>query len=293
VYFKSTKDGSGLSRIGLHVILLALSIACLIPLLLVISASFSDEKAISLKGYSLLPQSFTTFAYKYILTEPTQILRAYGTTILVTVIGTMLGLLVSALLAYTISRKDFFLRKYVSFFVFFTMLFSGGLVPSYLIVTQSLHLKNSIWALILPYLVVPFFVLMLRTYFSQIPDPLVESAKIEGAGELRIFFQIIVPLSLPALATVGLFIVLMYWNDFWLALLYMDNSHLYPLQYLLYTIMENINAISANPQAIGVPLPSSSARMAMAVLASGPALLAYLLVQRFFVRGLTIGAIKG
>jgi putative aldouronate transport system permease protein len=290
---KHSQDLTLFGRTLIHLVLLAISLVCIIPIVLVISASLSDETAISLYGYTLIPKMFSTFAYKFILFEPTQILRAYGVTISVSLIGTLAGLLICALLAYGLSRKDFYFRRFLSFIVFFAMLFNGGLVPSYIVVTQFLHLKNTIPALILPYLVIPFFVLMLRTYFMQIPDSLIESAKLEGAGEFTIFFRIIVPLSTAALATVGLFIMLMYWNDFWLALLYIDNSKIYPLQYLLYNIMENINTISSNPQTMGAPLPSSSARMAIAVLAAGPAIFAYMFAQRYFVRGLTIGAMKG
>ncbi|WP_084225721.1 carbohydrate ABC transporter permease [Paenibacillus pectinilyticus] len=274
-------------------ILLIVSILCIIPLLLVVSASFSDETAISEYGYRLIPKVWSLFAYKYVLSEPKQILQAYGVTALVTSIGTVISLLVSSLLAYTLSRQSFVLRKPLSFYVFFTMLFNGGIVPTYILVTQYLHLKNSIWALIIPYIVIPWFVLLLRSYFTQIPESLIESAKMEGAEELRIFFQIVIPLSLPAMATIGLFIILMYWNDWYLALMYVDTPRIYPLQYLLYSIMENINAISANPQTMGIALPGQTARMAIAVLATGPILFAFMFVQRFFVRGLTVGAVKG
>ncbi|NOU62507.1 ABC transporter permease subunit [Paenibacillus sp. LMG 31461] len=274
-------------------ILILVSILCLIPLLLVLSASLSDETAISEYGYTLIPKVWSLFAYKYVLSEPTQIMQAYGVTALVTLLGTAISLLVSSLLAYTLSRQSFVLRKPLSFYVFFTMLFNGGIVPTYILVTQYLHLKNSIWALIIPYIVIPWFVLLLRSYFTQIPESLIESAKIEGAEELRIFFQIVIPLSLPAMATIGLFIILMYWNDWYLALMYVDTPKIYPLQYLLYSIMENINAISANPQTMGIALPGQTARMAIAVLATGPILFAFMFVQRFFVRGLTVGAVKG
>lgn len=228
-------------KFAIHVFFVIMAIVCLVPLILVISASFSEETSIAEYGYTLFPKHFTTFAYRYLLADPTQIVRAYGVTLFVTVAGTLVSLFVSTCLAYTISRKDFKFRDAFSFYIFFTMLFNGGLVPTYLIMTKMLHLGDSVWALIVPYLVSPFFVLLLRTYFSEIPDSLIESAKIEGAGELRIYFSIVLPLSLPALATVGLFIVLMYWNDWFLALLYVSGKpDLYPLQYLLYAVMENL-----------------------------------------------------
>jgi putative aldouronate transport system permease protein len=172
------------------------------------------------------------------------------------------------------------------------MLFNGGLVPWYIWVTQGLHLKDTIWALILPYLIIPWYVLLLRTYFAGLPEELLDAALIDGASQWRIFFQIALPLSTPALATIGLFMILMYWNDWWLALLYIDNKNLQPLQYMLYAILTNVRAMQASPQTTGMQLPVSTARMAMAVLATGPAALVFLLVQRYFIRGITVGALK-
>ncbi|MEZ4636735.1 MAG: carbohydrate ABC transporter permease [Caldilineaceae bacterium] len=267
--------------------------ACLIPMLLVISVSFSEEKALAVQGYQLLPVEFTTFAYEYILTNPQQILQAYGVTIFVTTVGTALGLIVCSLLAYPLARKDFKLRGVLSFYVFFTMLFSGGMVPFYILVTQYLGWKDNILALIVPYLATAWYVLILRTSFAQLPTELLEAARIDGAGEWRIFFQIVLPLSKPVLATIGLFYILRYWNDWFMALLFVNDPNLYPLQYLLQVLMRNINFLSSNPQTMGEPIPTSSARMAMAVLAFGPALFAFLLLQQYFIRGITIGSLKG
>jgi len=212
----------------------------------------------------------------------------------VTLVGSSLGLLIMAMLAFALARRDFKFRKPLSFYVFFTMLFNGGLVPWYILITQYLHLKNTIFALILPYLVIPWFVLLLRTYFAGLPTELFEAAKIDGASEWRIFYKIAIPLSTPALATVGLFSMLQYWNDWWLALLFIDDKKLYPLQYLLYTIQSNIDAISQNPEMnMGIIIPTQGVRMAMAVLAIGPIVFAFLFVQRYFVRGITLGGIKG
>lgn len=288
-----SQELSVVQRTIIHAVLMVFSLLCMIPFLLVVSASFSDEASISEYGYSLWPRQFSTFAYHFILSEPTQMLKAYGVTFTVTITGTLISLIVSSLIAFALSRTDFAYRKQFAFFVFFTMLFNGGLVPSYMVVTQLLHLKNSLFAMILPYAIVPWFVLLLRTYFTQIPEALIENAKLEGAGEVRIFAQIALPLSLPAMATIGLFIMLNYWNDWYLSLLYIDKPTLYPLQLLLYNIMENINAISANPQTQGIALPGQTARMAIAVLATGPIIFAYMFVQRFFIRGLTVGAVKG
>jgi putative aldouronate transport system permease protein len=282
-----------LSRFIIHAVLALISLVCLIPMLLIISISLSSQEEVVTQGFSLLPQGFTTFAYEYVLKVPGQLLRAYGVTALVTVVGTTIGLLFASLLGYILSRDDFMLRGPLSFYVFFTMLFNGGLIPTYILVTRYLHLKDSLLALILPRLVDPYFVLILRTYFAQLPQEILEAARMDGAGEWRTFFQIVVPLSTPPLATIGLFYLLMYWNDWFLGLLYIDVPHLVPLQYLLYKLMAAIRFLASNPQTTGVPIPVQPARMAMAVLAAGPAIFAFLLVQKYFVRGLTVGALKG
>lgn len=276
-----------------HLTLALLGIICLIPMLLVISVSLSDETRLAVEGYSLLPVDFTLSSYEYVLRQPQQILRAYGVTIVVTAIGTIVGLLLSSLLAYALSRKDYRLRNILSFYVFFTLLFTGGMVPFYILVTRYLGLKDNILALILPYLVTAWYVLILRTSFAQLPTDLLDAARIDGAGEWRIFFQIVLPLSKPVLATIGLFYILRFWNDWFLALLFIDTASLYPLQYLLYNLMANISFLASNPQTTGIPIPVQSARMAMAVLAFGPALFAFLLLQKYFVRGITVGGLKG
>jgi len=282
-----------LGRLFVHTTLTIIGIVCLIPMVLVISVSLSDEIQLAKEGYKLFPVGFTTFAYEYILQQPQQILQAYSVTIMVTATGTGLGLLISSLLAYALSRRDFKYRNILSFYVFFTLLFNGGLVPFYILVTQYLHLKDTIWVLILPYLVTAWYVLILRTSFAQLPVELLDAARIDGAGEWRVFFQIVVPLSKPVLATIGLFYVLRYWNDWFLALLFVNKANLYPLQYLLYILMANINFLASNPETTGISIPIQSTRMALAVLAFGPALLSFLLVQKYFVRGITIGGLKG
>jgi putative aldouronate transport system permease protein len=284
------------SRMIIHAILIVLSILFVLPLLLVISGSFSSEKDISLYGYALIPTHITLTAYQFLLQDPSQIINAYAVSIFVTVVGSALALLIMALLGYVISRRDFRYRRILSFFALFTMLFNGGLVPTYLIMTQLLHLQDSLIAYILPYLVLPFYVLLLRTYFAGLPVEMIEAAKLDGAGEWRIFFQIVVPLSKPALATVGLFSMLTYWNDWFQGLLYISNPHLFSLQYLLYQIQQNITilATAASTSDVGAgTIPSQSVLMAMAVIATGPIILAFLFTQRYFVRGLTLGGLKG
>jgi putative aldouronate transport system permease protein len=276
---------------------MTVSILFLLPMALVISSSFSDEDALARHGYSLLPQEFSTAAYEFILRDPWRIVNAYAVTISVTVLGTLAALLVMSLLGYVLSRPDFPYRRPLSFLVIFTMLFNGGLVPTYILIAQVLDLKDKGPVLILPYLVVPWFVFLLRSFFTTLPRELLEAARIDGASEWRVFFQIVIPLSTPALATVGLFCVLMYWNDWWLPLLYIDDPRLFPLQYLLYSVMRNAEYLTSSAAASGltssVQVPTQTMRMAMVVLAMGPILVAFLALQRYFVRGLLVGSLKG
>lgn len=264
-----------------------------IPIILIVSASFTESGALANTGYRLIPPVFSTEAYDFLLNDPTIVTRAYGVSIFVTLVGTFVGVLIMSMLAYVLSRKEFKLRGALTFFVFFTMLFSGGLVPYYINIVRILHLKNTLWALILPYLVGPFYVLLLRTYFSTLPRDLFDSARIDGAGEFLIFFRIAAPLSTPAILTIALFLMLQYWNDMFQALLFIESSSLSPLQYTLYNMIVSMSQVSALAMQLGKPVPALSVRMAMAVLALGPVILAFLFVQRYFVRGITLGSIKG
>jgi len=284
----------GLSRLTINMVLLFISLACLLPFLVVLSASLSTENSLVNSGYALLPQEFNTLAYQYLLVDSAQVLNAYFISLLVTGIGAPLGLLIMALVAYAMTRKQFRYRKAVAFYIFFTMLFSGGLVPSYILITQYLKLKDTVPVLILPSLVVGGWVLILRTYFRDLPEELLDAARIDGAGEWRTFFQIVVPLSTPGLATVGLFSALMYWNDWFTPLLYIEKTALFPIQYLLYTIVNNMDFLDLLSQQAGVRVdpPRIPARMAMVVLAMGPILLVYPFVQRYFVRGIRVGSLK-
>ncbi|MDB5077184.1 MAG: Sugar transporter permease [Chloroflexi bacterium] len=279
------------ARLMIHLVLSLVSLMVLLPVLLVVSSSFASESAIGHYGYSLLPRNLSLDAYRFLFESGAQIPQAYRVSLIVTFGGASLSLLVMSLIAYPLSRRDFALRRPLSFYVFFTMLFNGGLVPFYIMMTQYLHLGNTLWALILPYLVVPFYVLILRTFFAGIPFELIEAAKLDGAGEWRIFLRIVLPLSTPALATVGLFSILTYWNDWYQALLFISDQDKYPLQYLLYNINANIGAVSNN-LTMGITPPTNTGRMAMAVLAIGPVAFVFVFVQRFFVRGLTLGSLK-
>lgn len=276
-------------------ILSAFSILCIIPLLLVVSASFSDEKMLAMNGYKLIPQNLTLYAYKFVLSASTSILDAYKVTVFVTVVGTLLSLLITSMFAYPLSRKEIKYRNKISLLVFFTMLFNGGLVPVYILISRYLHMKDSIFVLIIPYLVLAWNVLLMRNFFKTIPDSLIESARIDGSGEFKTFFKIVVPLSLPSFATIGLITTLLYWNDWWLAILFIEKSSLFPLQYMLQSVMTNIQILTSSimTKDKALNLPSESARMALCVLAIGPIILAYPFFQRYFIKGLTVGAVKG
>jgi putative aldouronate transport system permease protein len=287
-----------LSRGIIHTVMILFSAVCIIPLWAVVAISLSSEHSIHLSGYALVPRELSTLAYGYIFKNPWGILHSYFITFSMTAVGTFLSLLVISLLAFPLSRPDYRYRNKVSFYVFFTMLFNGGLVPWYILIVRYLQLKNSFAVLILPYLVVPWFVLLLRTFFKQLPMSLFESAKIDGASEFRSFFQILLPLAKPAIATIGLFICLNYWNDWWLALLYIDTEKLVPLQYMLYRMMANITFLTSQMTSTAVTIdistfPNESARMAMCVLAAGPMLFIFPFFQKYFVRGLTAGSLKG
>ncbi len=286
---------SFLGRLVTNTILVAFSLACLLPILLVLSASFSTEVSIARHGYTLIPVEFTTLAYQWILADPTQLARAYLVTAVVTAVGTLTGLTVMSLLGFAISRRNFALRKPVSFYVFFTLLFNGGLIPFYLFVTQTLRMRDNPLILILPYLVSVWNVLLLRTSFAQLPEDLLDAARIDGASEWRVFFQIAIPMSTPVLATVALFTMLTYWNDWWMSLLFINNKDLWTVQFLLYNLMATLQALNARPEVaaqMGIEIPGQSARMAMAFFAIGPIAFAYLFVQKYFIRGIQIGSLK-
>ena len=284
------------TRFWQTLIIIFIGIVCVIftiPIILIISASLTSAKALADIGYRLIPPEFSTAAYDYLLHEPILITQSYGVSIFITVFGVTVGVLIMAMLAYVLSKKDFKLRSVLTFYIFFTMLFSGGLVPYYINMVRVLHLKNTLWALILPGLVVPFFVLLLRTYFATLPTELFDSAKIDGANDIQIFFQIAVPLAMPAILTIALFLMLNYWNDVFQALLFIDSNSLSPLQFTLYKMIVNTTNLSPEGMQNGMIVPVLSVRMAMAVLALGPIILAFLFVQRYFVRGITLGSIKG
>lgn len=273
-----------------------MALLCLLPFVMMVSGSFTSEQAIRFSGYGLLPKEFTLEAYGLIFRNPVTILHAYGVSIYISIIGTALGLLLITMTSYVISRKDFRYRNAFSFYFYFTTLFNGGMVCTYIFYIQYLHLKDNMWALILPGMFNVFYLLIMRSFVSVIPSALIESAKIDGAGEYRIFFQIIIPLLKSGLATIGLFLALGYWNDWYNAMLYINSETKYPLQYMLYNMLQQTQALAKIASQAGIQvqnLPSSSLKMAMAVVATGPIILVYPFVQKYFVKGITIGSVKG
>ena len=299
------KVKQGKDVIALHVIAYCftglLALLCLVPFLMVLAGSFSSEAAITANGFSILPQDFSLEAYKTVFKEPMVVVRAYATTICLTVVGTALGLLIQTMTAYVLSRKDFEWRNGFSFFFYFTTLFSGGLVPTYVLYTQTLNLRDSYLALLLPLIFSVYNLLVMKSYISAIRDSLVDAAKIDGCGEVRTLFQVVLPLIKPALATVGLFIALAYWNDWYNAMLYIKSEERYPLQYFLYQQVNNIESykklISSNAVSSAVvsslSLPTQTLKMALTIVVTGPIILAFPFVQKYFVQGITIGAVKG
>lgn len=277
-----------------------IALICLIPFLMILAGSFSSETAIMNNGFSLLPQDFSLEAYKTVFNEPMVVVRAYATTIGLTIFGTVLGLALQTMTAYVLVRKEFEWRNVFSFFFYFTTLFSGGLVPYYLLIRQTLGLADSYLALLLPLVFSVYNLLIMKSYIQSIPESLIDAAKIDGCGEFRTLVQVVVPLIKPALATVGLFIALAYWNDWYNAMLYIKSPTKYPLQYFLYQQINNIegykkmiaNGVSGTVVS-SVSLPTQTLKMALTIVVTGPIVLAYPFVQKYFVQGITIGAVKG
>lgn len=286
-------------NIVFHVFFILLSIAIIAPFLLIVSVSLTDEKALAQFGYTFIPSKFSLLAYDFVLQTPDVVLRAYSNTILITAAGTVLSLLLTSMVAYTISRRDYRWRVPLTVYIFFTMLFSGGLVPFYILMTQYLQLKDTLWAIILPGLLSPFYVLIMKGFMSKIPYELIESAKVDGASEWRIFFRMILPLSTPALATLGLFIAFNYWNEWFNAMLFIDNDRWVPLQLLLVRIMNTLDFLRNNSQyiqSLGLDmsqLPNESMRMALVILVAGPMMFVFPFFQKYFVQGMTVGSLKG
>lgn len=280
-----------------YVIVGLFALICLYPLLLTVTVSFTPESLIAREGFRLIPKQFSLDTYTYIFTHSgTRILRSYGVTLFVTVFGTLASMLVTCMISYAISLREMKYRNVIAFICNFTSIFSAGLVPWYVICVNWYNLRNNIWALILPSLFSVWNMFLMRTYFQNISPSLYDAAKIDGAGHWRIFFKVALPLSTTALLTVGLMYVLSYWNNWWNALMFIDDRDLYPLQYYLYSIVSNVNAISSgripSGAAASIRLPSETVKMAVTIITIGPILFLYPFVQKRFVKGIMAGAVK-
>lgn len=283
-----------------NIILILLSAMCVLPFIFVMIISVTDENSLVMNGYRLIPEKWSFAAYEYIVSAGSTILTSYGVTIMVTIVGTLLALLLTGTYAYALSRRTYAYKGFFTKLATVPMLFNGGLVANYLIMTQVLHLKDSPLALVLPLCLGSYNIIILRTFFkTSVPDAVIESAKIDGASEWKLFLRIVIPMALPGLATIGLFSTLGYWNDWYQAMLYIETPSLMPLQYLLMRIEKNVEFLNANKASLGMvgvemanAMPKETIKMAIVVITTLPVIFAYPFFQRYFVNGLTIGAVK-
>ena len=290
--------GDRVLNLFFYVFITLFAVICLIPFILVVSSSLTQEQALTANGYRLWPSEFSLDAYRLVM-ACADIPLAYIVTIFITIVGTFLSMLFTCAVSYAMSVKNFKSRSVLALFIYFTMLFNGGLVASYLLITKTLMLQNTIWVLLFPSLCNAWNILLMRNFFNGIPDSLAESAKIDGANDIIILFRIIIPISLPGIATIGLFYALSYWNEWYKCLLYIDSNHsqYYTLQYLIQRILRQVNYAANQPaEAVGlnsITLPTYAYRMATVVVSTGPIILLYPFLQKYFVQGLTVGAVKG
>ncbi len=283
----------------MHLACVLLSLMCLAPFLLLIISSFTDETVLTRYGYSFFPKQWSLGSYQYLFTKGARIARAYGITILTTVVGTVTSVLLTLLFAYPLSRKELPFRYGISFFVFFTMLFNGGLIPTYMLYANTLHMKNTLWALIIPGMLLSgFYIIMMRSFLTaNIPDEIIEAARIDGASEYSILFRIVVPLSVPMIVTLVLMIGLGYWNNWTNGLYYLTDSSLYSIQNVLNEMLQNIQFLQTDSSAAAhinaSDIPSVGIRMAIAVVGALPILIIYPFLQKYFIKGIVVGGVKG
>ncbi|MDR1560141.1 MAG: carbohydrate ABC transporter permease [Clostridiales bacterium] len=279
------------------VVLAVCALISVLPFLIIISGSLSNNELISREGYSILPKQLTPQAYTTILRIPESLLTAYRVTIVNTLVGSLTGLICMSMAGYVLSRKNFRHRNIISFLIYFTTIFGGGLVPWYIMISNTLHLKDSLLAICLPLIMSPFMIILMRTFISNnVPDSLVESCRIDGAGEFSIYLHIVLPLIPSGLATIGLFLGLMYWNDWYMSSMFISTPAKFELQFYLYNMLSGFEAFKQmNTASVteSVSIPSETVKLAMAVFVTGPIILLYPFVQRFFISGITIGAVKG
>ena len=276
-----------------YIILAFVALCCIVPFMIVISASFSSEPSLIKFGYSILPKDFSLDAYKVVFYNSRSLVDAYKITIFTTAVGSVLSILIISLTAYPLARKEYKPRKAVSFYLYFTMLFSGGAIPSYILITQYLHLRNNVLVLIIPQLVNVWNIFVLRTYFASIPSALIEAAKIDGANEFMTFFRIVMPMSVTGIATILLLTVLTYWNEWYACLMYMTKEQNITLQYFLQRTMNNIDMSNTSVLNDMSEVPMESARMAMCVIASCPMIFVFMFFQKYFAQGINVGSVKG
>lgn len=292
---KQKRLGEG-KHIVIHAIFLLVCICCVLPVILLISTALTSQEDLVANGVTVFPKKVCWDAFRLTFKNPSMILNAYKVSILVTGIGTVLNVLICSLAAYPLSKPNYKYAQITSFFLYFTMLFSGGMVPFYILVVQILHLKDSIWSLILPVLASPWIIFLLRTFFRSVPVSLYESAKLDGAGEYRMFFHILVPLSKPAIATAALMIALNYWNDWYHGMLFIEDQSKVPLQLMLQQLTDYIDMLKVN-QSRGLivnlgEIPSDGIVAATSIIAIGPMLFVFMLFQKYFISGITTGAVK-
>lgn len=293
------KEKMTVGRFIVHVFVIAFSLVCLYPFLLVVGGSFMNNSEVVNTGFKVIPNDPTLASYKILLGNSALIFNAYKITIFVTVVGTCCSIAVNGMMGYVLSRRHLPGRRILNLYVLLTMLFNGGMVSWYLICTQYLHLKDTIWALILPSVVSAWYIYLIRNYFAGVPEELWESAKLDGAGEFTIFGKIYMPLATPVIATVVLFAALGYWNDWWLGLMLIDDNNMQPLQMLLRTMISNIQFLqtmsqqNAQVQQLMASVPGDGVKMAMVVVTTGPIILLYPFVQKYFMKGIMVGAVKG
>lgn len=279
-----------------YILITIYALACIIPFLLIIGTSFTNEAIIHAEGVQLIPKGFSLEAYQMV-TKNGNIWKSYILTIVMTGVGTFLGLSIISMTGYALQRKDFPFRNAISFYIYFTSLFSAGLAPYYLLMTQTYHLKDSYLAVLLPLMMSPWLIILMKNFVKEIPHEITESGKIDGAGDMKIFTALILPMLKPALATIGLFLALSYWNEWYQSSLFLSTKvAIKPLQYTLYEVVNKIDALknSVAGQFVNVvDIPQEGVKMANAVLATGPIILLYPFVQKYFISGITVGAVKG
>ena len=282
---------------GAYVLMGFLAVACLFPFLLLFMSSITSEASLAVNGYSLFPEEFSLDAYKFLWTTKESLFRALGISVFVTTVGVIANVTLTTLFAYPLSRKGLPGRNAISLFLFFTMLFNGGMVPTYMVYTNYLHIKNTIWALIVPYLMMnAFYIITMRTYInSNIADEVIEAAKIDGASEVQVLLQIVLPLSRPIIATIALLAMIGYWNNWTNGVYFLSTDKLYGVQNLLNEIITNATFLASKTSgsSMTVQIPTVAVRMAIAVVAVLPVLIAYPFFQKSFVKGITLGSVKG